>query len=120
MKTVRFAMYIMYKWKLNEKDELPYAIMIRNMTLLVWANLIAILCFFGKGFLAFGGSTTAVLAKNSLLFILLAFLISQLGSRKQLCKIRREKREIGRYENYLMVYIGISILAVVIGIIIHP
>ncbi len=113
-------MYVIYRWNLNKKEDLPYPFMVLIASFLAWANVVAIACFLRLGEFIFDGSRWFYILKNGCLFIFLALLLSSVGSRKHLCRIRQERKDLSKFENYLMVYIGISMLAIIVGILIHP
>ena len=121
MKTIRFTMFLIYNdYKTGKWKEAPRLHMLVSMAVLALINIVTIFCFFKRGNIFFDGSRWLVVLKFLVFVSVLATGFNFIGSKKIIEKFSFSSEKIRTGNIFLVVYISISIITLILGIISHP
>lgn len=121
MKTIRFTMFLIYNdYKTGKWKEAPHLNMLISMAFLALINIVTIFCLFKRGNIFFDGSRWLVVLKFLVIVPILTTGFNLIGSKKTIEKLSFSSEKIRTGNILLLLYISISIILLILGIILHP
>lgn len=120
MKTIRFAMFLFYRYyKGGRWESTPYFHALCSCALLIFLNFITVLFFFDAGDVLFTGKKIHLMFRFGIVFSVVIFLLSQVATKRTLNQFEIDAQSIKRGNWMLILYLIASFVVVFISMSSH-
>lgn len=118
MKTVRFAMFLFYRYYRSGRwESVPYFHTLSSMSFLLFLHVAALLCFLNKGNILFGNGKNTFVIRFLVLYGLSLFAFWRLAKKDDLEAAEYDETHIKRGNWLLLLYVAFSIAMMVLSIV---